>query len=554
MTWLAVKVTAADLLRVNTGDTKELDLHVIVSPPDPEQIAQTMDPSADKLDSPRLTIALALGALGFMVQAALATSYGYFRDELYFLACSDHLAAGYVDFAPLSAWVLHFNRVLLGDSLHALRLLPALAFGSEIALTGYIARELGARRWGILLSCLSVLIAPVILGNGTRFAMNAFESLFWMGCVYCLLLAVNREKPQYLLGCGVLLGLGLENKHSTAFFLGALAVGLLLTPQRRLLTTKWFWLGAAIVALIALPNVIWQVQHHFPTLEDLRNVKATHKNIELPPVRFLLQQIMMLNPLTDLVWIPGLAFLLFLGKGKTYRFLGFTYLFFLAVMMILHGKDYYLAPIYPMLFAAGGTLWEVLTEPRPRLRWVRRALPISVIAAGLVSAPIVLPILPPDKIVPYMESLGLKVSRTETTMTGLLPQHFADEFGWPEMVASVAGVYNTLPPEQRAKTAILAGNYGGAGAIDFFGPWYSLPKSISAHQNYYYWGPREYTGESVILLEWELKDAQHWCGSVQEGPKNAPYYGMGWEHYTILICRDFKKPLAEAWPRLKTWN
>jgi hypothetical protein len=177
-----------------------------------------------------------------------------------------------------------------------------------------------------------------------------------------------------------------------------------------------------------------------------------------------------------------------------------------------------------------------------------------VFVFGLVSAPLALPILPPEKIVPYMEALGIKMTRTETGMRGLLPQHFADEFGWPEMVATVAGVYNSLPPDQRAKTAILAGNYGEAGAIDFFGPRYGLPKAISGHQNYYYWGPREYTGESLILLEWNLENAQHWCSSVQQGPENAPYYGMGWEHYTILICRGLKEPLPEAWPRFKFWN
>jgi len=502
----------------------------------------------------RLSTAWFLGALAVLIQVALANRYGYFRDELYFIACSDHLAGGYVDFAPLSAWVLHFNRALFGDSLHALRLLPALALGSEVVLTGYIARELGARRWGIFLSCLCVLLAPVILANGTRFAMNAFEPLFWMGCVYFLLLAINREKPQLLLVCGVLLGLGLENKHSTIFFLGALLIGLLLSPERRIFASKWLWLAAFVAFLIALPNVLWQVQHHFPTLEDLRNVKATHKNIEFSPLAFLGQQIMMLNLLSALVWISGLGFLLFSRDGKRYRFLGFTYLAFLAVMMALHGKDYYLAPIYPMLFAAGGAFPEKFTESHLRLRWLRTAIPIPVIAGGIIAAPIALPILPPDKIVPYMEALGIKMARTETTMTGLLPQHFADEFGWPEMVASVAGLYNSLPPDQRAKTAILAGNYGGAGAIDFFGPWYGLPKAISAHQNYYYWGPRQYTGESVILLEWSLKDAQDWCRSVEEGPENAPYYGMGWEHYTILICHDFKIPLSQAWPRLKTWN
>jgi hypothetical protein len=153
-----------------------------------------------------------------------------------------------------------------------------------------------------------------------------------------------------------------------------------------------------------------------------------------------------------------------------------------------------------------------------------------------------------------MEALGIHVSRTETGMQGVLPQYFADEFGWPEMVQAVASVYNSLPPEERARTAILAGNYGGAGAIDFFGPRYGLRKSISAHQNYYYWGPRQYTGESLILLEWSKGDADAWCRSVEEGPTLDPYYGMGWEHYTILICHGFKKPLAEAWNDLKTWN
>jgi hypothetical protein len=263
---------------------------------------------------------------------------------------------------------------------------------------------------------------------------------------------------------------------------------------------------------------------------------------------------MILNPINALVWIPGLAFLLFRRDAKRYRVLGLTYLAFLAVMMTLKGKDYYLAPVYPMLFAAGGVFWEKLTRAPLRLRWLRAALPALVLASGLVSAPLVLPILPPQKIVPYMEALGIKMTRTETDMRGLLPQHFADEFGWPEMVASVASVYHSLPPEERAKTAILAGNYGGAGAIDFFGSRYGLPKSISAHQNYYYWGPRQYTGESIILLEWKLEDAQYWCRSVQTGPEIAPYYGMGWEHYTILICHDLKVPLSHAWLKLRIWD
>jgi 4-amino-4-deoxy-L-arabinose transferase-like glycosyltransferase len=516
--------------------------------------AEAALPSRSQATSVSMRIAWLFGAAAFLLQVAFSGRYGYFRDELYYIACSNHLAFGYVDMAPLTPWLARASHYLFGDSLHAIRLLPALGFAINVALTGYIARELGGKRWAIGMTCITVLLAPVILGNGTRLAMNPLEPCFWMGCVYVLLLAINRQQPKLLVWCGVLLGFGLLNKHSTIFFLGALVAGLLLTPQRKLFATKWFWIATAIAFLICLPNVIWQYTHHFPTLEDLRNVKTMHKNIELPPLPFIKQQIMMLNPITDLVWIAGLAFLLFHRAMKPFRFLGFTYLFFLGVMMALHGKDYYLAPIYPMLFAAGGVFWETLTESRPRLRWVRVALPCVMVVVCLVSVPLALPVLPPDKIVPYMSALGIANTRTETTMTGMLPQHFADQFGWEEMVASVAGVYNSLPPEQRAKTAILAGNYGEAGAIDFFGPRYGLAKAISAHQNYYYWGPRDYTGESIILLGWELKDAQRWCRSVDVGPRNAPYYGMGWEYYNILVCHDFKMPLSEAWPKFKVWN
>src|SRR5580692_7998348 len=300
-----------------------------------------------------LSVAWLLAACAVLLQMLSNGRYGYFRDELYFLACSDHLTWGYVDFAPLVALLARISRVVLGDSLHAIRTLPALAQGAQILITGLIVLELGGKRFAIFLSCLSVLLAPVILGNATRLSMNPFEPLFWMGAVYFLLRAVNRQEPKLLLASGALLGLGLENKHSTAFFLLSLTIGLLCSPSRRLLLSKWFWLAAVVAFLIFLPNLIWQYTHHFPTLEALSNVRKTHKNIELPPLPFLRQQVMMLLPVSALVWIPGLTFLLFSSKTRSYLCLAITYLLFLAMMMKLHGKDYYLAPIYPMLFAAG---------------------------------------------------------------------------------------------------------------------------------------------------------------------------------------------------------
>lgn len=510
--------------------------------------------SEEQAYSSEKRLAWTIGAAGFLLQMLFNGRYGYFRDELYYMACSNHLAFGYVDLAPLVAWLARAFRLVFGESLHAVRLLPALAFGAEVALTGFITRELGGKRWAVFVACISVLLAPVILGNGTHLAMNPIEPLFWMGCVYVLLVALNREQPKLLVWCGVLLGLGLLNKHSTVFFIAALVVSLLISPERRILATKWFWMAAAIAFLIALPNVVWQYLHHFPTLEDLHNVKATHKNVELPPLAFFQEQVAMLNPYSVFVWLIGLFHLFFRRDTRRFRFLAYTYLVFLAVMMYLKGKDYYLAPIYPMLYAAGAVFWERVIAAYRQLRWLRVAIPVELFVFGAVAAPLVLPILPPEKIPAYMNALGVKMTRTENSMVSPLPQYFADQFGWPEMVAKVAEVYNSLPPEERAKTAILAGNYGGAGAIDFFGPRYGLPKSISAHQNYYFWGPRDYTGESIILLEWKLEDAQYWCGSVDVGPRNEPPLGMGWEHYNILVCHNSKVPLAQAWPRLKAWN
>ena len=319
-----------------------------------------------------LFIAWILAASAVLLQMLTNGRYGYFRDELYFLACSDHLAWGYVDFAPLVALLTHASRFVLGDSLHAIRYLPALAQGAEVVVTGLIARELGGKRFAIFLSCLCVLLAPVILGNATRLSMNPFEPLFWMGAVYFLLRAINLDQPKLLLATGILLGLGLENKHSTAFFLVSLTIGLLLTPSRRLLLSKWFCLAAAIAFLIFLPNLIWQYLHDFPTLEALRNVKLTHKNIELPPLPFLTAANHDVASCQRADLDSGSSSVrYFSGRAKSYRWMGIAYLIFLAIMMKLHGKDYYLAPIYPMLFAAGGVFWESTIATYTKLRWLK---------------------------------------------------------------------------------------------------------------------------------------------------------------------------------------
>jgi len=515
-------------------------------------LAQSVSQEKSSFTQSILFPAWCVAAVVFVVHLVTAPYYGYFRDELYFIACSDHLAAGYVDFAPLAAWILKANRVVFGDSLYALRWLPGLANAGTIVLTGMIARELGGRRFAVLLSAIGVGLAPVMLGNCTRYSMNCFEPLFWMSAMYLLLRVMNGGDPRLLMGLGFACGMGIENKHSTIFFIAALLLALAVSSQRKLFASKWFWAAAGITALLALPNLIWQVRHGYPTYVDLHNVKVMHKNVELPPIPFIVQQIMMLHPVLALIWIPGIGYLFFEREGKRYRVLGFTFLFFFLELLLMKGKDYYVAPIYPMILAAGGVLWEMLTEVR--MRWGRRVLVVSALVSGAISAPIVLPVLPPAKAAVYAQALGATKQKTENGMQSQLPQHFADEFGWPELVAKTAQLYHSLPPEEQAKTAILGGSYGDAGAIDFFGAKYGLPKSISAHQNYWYWGPREYTGESVILLHWRRSSADKHCTSVVEGPTLNDPWSMEEEQYTIWLCRGMKPGLQEFWGELKNWN
>jgi 4-amino-4-deoxy-L-arabinose transferase-like glycosyltransferase len=493
-----------------------------------------------------------VAAVVFVLHLVTAPYYGYFRDELYFIACSDHLAAGYVDFAPLAAWILKANRVLFGDSLYALRWLPGLAHAATVVLTGMIARELGGKRFAVLLSAISVGFVPVILCNATRYSMNPLEPLFWMSAMYLLLRVVNGADEKLLIGLGVACGIGIENKHSTLFFIAALLLALAISPQRRLFASRWFWAAVAITFFLALPNLVWQVQHGYPTYIDLHNVRVMHKNVELPPIPFIRQQIMMLNPLMAIFWIPGAGYLLFNSEGRKYRVAGLTFLFFFLELLLMKGKDYYVAPIYPILFAAGGVLWETLTHVR--FRWLRPTLVVFVTIAGGIAVPVVVPMLPPAKAAAYTALFSGGNQRTEVNMQSELPQYFADEFGWPELVQKTAQLYHSLPAEEQAKTAILGGSYGDAGAIDFFGAKYGLPKSISAHQNYWYWGPRNYTGESVILLHWRRTSAEKYCASVVEGPTLDDRWSMKEEQYTIWLCKGMHPPLQEFWPDLKHWN
>jgi 4-amino-4-deoxy-L-arabinose transferase-like glycosyltransferase len=507
---------------------------------------------------PPLAVGILIGLCATKILLHIFTSlrhYGYFRDELYYLDMARHLDWGYVDAAPLVA-VYAKIALLMGGSLTALRVIPALAGAALIALTMLIARELGGGRYAQFLAGLSILLCPAILLTDSLFTMNAFEPLFWMGCIWIVARILRTGDSRLWLWFGVLAGFGLENKHSTLSFGFAITVALLLTHNRREFTRPWIWIAGAIAVAIFLPNIAWQIRHHFPTIEDLANVRREGKNVILPPLAFVKEQIIDMHPILLPVWLSGLVWFL---RDRRWRVLGLTFVVFFVLMEVAHGKNYYLFPIYPMVFAGGALVLEQAIDRWLALRaaWVRTATRTAVVAiivlAALPFVPLVTWMLPPERLLAYQNALGFKPAKAEVHHESLLPQPIADQFGWPELVSEVAAVYNSMPPDERAQTGIWAGNYGEAGAVNLFGPAYGLPRAYSRHQNHWYWGPPPQVYKNLIVIQWSLDDVRDNCTSYQAFD-HYQRFGMGEENAPFYLCRGVKFDIQKIWWHSHHWN
>lgn len=493
--------------------------------------------------------AIALGY--FALHLVTSTRYGYFRDALYYLACSEHLAFGYVDQPPMIAVLGRVTRHTVGTSLPALLFWPALAGAGRVVLTAAIAREFGAQKFGMALAAVLAVTPSVWWVVDHQFAMNSFEPLIWGGLAFVVLRLIKTGNTKLWLVFGVIAGVGLQTKYSVISFAAALILGLLLTRERKLLFTPWILAGGAIAFLIFLPNLVWNIQHDWPFLELMRNIRATGKDVVLSPAGYLLQQALMMNPASFPFWIGGLLFLFF----SRYRAFGWAFVITIAFFLLTHGKDYYSAPAYVIVLAAGAVATETVIN-RLRIRPILKPASFAWLILGVLPLlPLVLPVLPIDTFLRYQAHLPFEVPKTETSFVGeTLPQYYADEFPWPGLVAAVARVYHSLPPEEQQRTAIYGTNYGQAAAVDFFGPQYGLPKAISGHQNYFLWGPRHYTGEIVILLgEEESAAREHFESVTVAATLNNPY-AYRYENRPILLCRGLKWDLQSQWSRVKRWR
>jgi hypothetical protein len=495
-------------------------------------------------------------AIAFLLlQLLTANRYGYFGDEMYHMACGEHLAWGYVDQPPLIAVVAWVTRQLFGSSLFAIHLFPAIAGVVLIWMTGLITRELGGGRFAQALAALCVACAGIYLILFHLFTMNAFEPLLWMGCAYVVILIIKTGDQKLWLWFGVLAGIGLENKYSMAVFGFALVVGILLTPERKALASKWIWMGGLIAFLIFLPNLLWNVQHHWPFLELMRNIKASGRDTVFTLLGYLKAQMFLMTPLTLPVWLLGAFYFFFEREGKRFRVLGWAFVILLTLFIVLHGKDYYAAPVYGVMFAGGAIAIERFSVRR--FRWLKPVVVAVILLGTLALLPLFAPVLSPEAFIRYQANLPFNVQPDEKSMLAEpMPHYFSDDFGWPEMVAAVAKVYESLPAQERADTAIFGTNFSNAGAIDLLGGRYGLPKAISGHQSYWLWGPRNYSGQTVIVVGEVPEAARKWFNEVDVMAELHNPYAPPWVNRPVLLCRGLKAfpTLKDAWPRLKNWD
>jgi hypothetical protein len=495
-----------------------------------------------------------LAAAVILLHLACGSRYGYFRDELYFVACGKRLAWGYVDQPPLIAAVARLGWWLSGDggSVLLFRLPAMLAHAGTVLVAAALARQLWGGAPAMALASAAVGVSAVNLAQGHLLTMNVFEILLWSGTALAALQAAS-GRPRRWLVAGALLGLALLTKYSAGFLALALLAGLAATGARRELASRWLWAGVGIAALLALPAALWQWRAGLPFLELIRNGQL-YKNATLSTGQLLggivLEEGLMGFPLAVL----GLGALLFRQEDgpSRVRFLGVALGLVAAALIAFGGKPYYFAPLFPPLFAAGA---RELERRLPSVSW-QWTVVASVLLLGAPAVPMAIPLLAPEALVAWQERLGVAPPRLERSHTAPISQHFADQFGWEERVAAVAAAWAQLPEAERARTIIFTTNYGRAAAIELLGRPLGLPQPVSGHNNYYLWGLPPGPHDTVLAVGGRTEDHARSFAEVEiVGRTPEIRFGIPDEsNIPVYVLRRPTRPLAEAFQGAKRFQ
>jgi 4-amino-4-deoxy-L-arabinose transferase-like glycosyltransferase len=510
------------------------------------QSAEEMANLPRRFDSAALVSALIV----FAFHLVLGGRYDLFRDELYFIVCGQHPALGYVDQppgVPLMAAALY----KLGLGAWGLRFPVAVAAAALVWLAVRFVRMLGGGTVAIVFAALACAIAPMLMGLVATLNTSAFDPLAWTAVAYLMVKACREENDRALLFAGLVAGLALQIKYAMVFWIIGLTVGLILTPERRLLLRPAFWIGAALAAAIAVPSFLWQFAHGFPFLDLGAAAKA--KNADVAFLPFLGNQVFVMNPAFAPVWIAGLRAPFTFRPLKDLRFLVIGAVVVVVIVRLGHGKDYYLAPLYPMLFTIGAVSLEPLV--RNMIGKVVAGIDATAaVAFSALAAPLALPILSPPLLEAYIHRIGIAPQQQERSFKGtILPQQFADQLGWHDFARQVEMAWRRIPLSERSTTAIKVDNYGEAAALDLYGK--GLPSALSGHNQYFLWGLRGQRPTNVLSVQDDLSDMIPYCRKVTLLGTTSSRYAMAYENDKVIaLCESVKPPLIELWPQLKNFS
>lgn len=487
-----------------------------------------------------------LALADFIGHMLFAGNYGYFRDELYYIVSgTQHLSLGYVDFPPMIAYVAALLNAFTGDSLVSLHVLPAVAEAVLVFISGLIARELGGGRRAQLLAAVSTLFTFAFLAFGSIFTPDFLDSVWWSLLGYVVIRTVRRREPKLWVVAGLVIGVGLLTKLTILFFVGALLASFLAIPStRQYVRSKWIVLGGLLSVVFLLPMVYWNTVNGWPMahfyLEFTGDVSGGG------PLSFLYTQLALMSFLNVPIFLIGLHFYLRSSEGSQLRAFGLAYILLYLFMTVLDMKPYYLAPVYPLLYAGGALTIERSSVSKRRVsRWFGSRPYIACLAIGaILLAPVAMPILPPQTVISSYGAGDYQISP--------LP----DRYGWSGLVSNLSTAYDGLPASLRSQACIFTSNYGEASAVNFFGETLGLPRAISGHNNYYVWGPGSCTGQVLITMGIPLSTMQQAYGNVTTLMTNECSFCISYEQVLpIYLCTNPNfASLASQWPSVRHYD
>jgi hypothetical protein len=494
----------------------------------------------------------ARGLAGILIVAAVIlllhlltnTRYGFHRDELQFLSDALHLDWGYVAYPPLTPFIEHVSIAFFGFSLEGLRLFSVFAQVAIIIVAGLIARTLGGGWMAQTMTALAVALSPVALFEGTEFQYTTFEQFAWVLAIYGVVRLLKEEDGRWWIWIGAFAGLGLMAKYTVAFFVASLLAGFLLTPERRLLASRWFAIGCAVTVLIVLPNLIWQFHHNFISYHFLKFIHARDLRIGRGSARefWLFQAIIC----ADICALPfTIAGVIFAWRSKRYRALALAFVITVLLFAFTKGRGYYTSAVYPPIVAFGAvvvTAWA--SRVRPLLgRAVLITLWIGTIGAGVIASAELVPIA------------------TRGPLKAFALAHSGDlreEQGWDTLVATIAHVRDTLPAEQRANFGIVTANYGEQGAVEILGRAYGLPAPISLTNSAWLRGYPTPQPTTLIVTGLDFDDANdEFTNCRLAAPVPYPANLNNEEsnyHPDIFLCGVPRLPWPEFWKKYQRFG